>query len=178
MSQARLNYHEESEQAVNEQINVELKAFYAYLSMASWCNRDDVALPGLSEYFHAASREEHEHALRLIEYQAKRGGRTVFPAISMPAVVPEEWKSAVACLEASLQLEKEVMAALLRLHACAEKHADPQLEDFIEQAYLEEQVDAIKEVADLLTQVKRVGSDGLGLYLFDQQMGKLAASKK
>jgi ferritin heavy chain len=171
MSLARQNYSEEAEAAVNAQITMELTASYTYLSMASWCNRDTVALPGLSSFFHRQSREEHQHALTLIDYQAKRGGRTAFPGI--PSVKNNgEWKSAMACLEASLQLEQDVNAALLKLHAVAEKNGDPQLEDFVEQHYLEEQVQSIKEIADMVTQCKRVGGDALGLYLFDNEVGK------
>ena len=33
MAQVRQNYHEESEAGVNKQINLELYAFYSYLSM-------------------------------------------------------------------------------------------------------------------------------------------------
>ena len=174
-SLARQNYSDDSENAINAQINMELHASYAYLSMGSWCNRDTVSLPGLSAFFHAQSREEHQHALMLIDYQAKRGGKTTFPAI--PAVPNNgEWKSAVACLEAALQMERDVNASLLKLHAVAEQSGDPQLEDFLEQHYLEEQVDSIKEIADMVTQCKRVGGDALGLYLFDIEVGKRASS--
>lgn len=38
--------------------------------------------------------------------------------------------------------------------------------DFIESEYLEEQVTAIKELSDHVTQLKRVGS-GLGEYQYD-----------
>ena len=42
--------------------------------------------------------------------------------------------------------------------------------DFIESEYLEEQVEAIKQVSDMLTQVKRCGGDGVGLWLFDKSL--------
>lgn len=83
----------------------------------------------------------------------------------------------MACLEAALQMEREVNQQLLKLHAVAEQNNDPQLEDFLEQHYLEEQVDSIKEMADLVTQCKRVGGDALGLYLFDIEVGKKAKSQ-
>ena len=35
--------------------------------------------------------------------------------------------------------------------------------------YLKEQVEAIKELGDLVTKVKRVG-DGMGLYMLDKEM--------
>lgn len=41
--------------------------------------------------------------------------------------------------------------------------------DFIETHYLEEQVNAIKEIADHITQLKRVGA-GLGEYEYDRRL--------
>lgn len=41
--------------------------------------------------------------------------------------------------------------------------------DFIETEYLEEQVNAIKEMSDHITQLKRVGS-GLGEFTYDREV--------
>lgn len=43
--------------------------------------------------------------------------------------------------------------------------------DFIETEYLQEQVDAIKEIADHVTNLQRVG-EGLGVYMFDKQLSE------
>jgi ferritin heavy chain len=59
-----------------------------------------------------------------------------------------------------------VNKSLLNLHKVGEENNDPQLCDFIESEYLEEQVEAIKKIADLVTQLNRVGGDGLGCKLF------------
>ena len=88
-SQIRQNYHEESEKGVNAQIELELYAFYTYLSMASYFNRDDVALPGFANYFRKASSEELEHAQKLMSFQSQRGGRVVLADIKKPA--KDEW---------------------------------------------------------------------------------------
>lgn len=42
-----------------------------------------------------------------------------------------------------------------------------QLSDFIEGHYLQEQVEAIKQLSDYVTNLKRVGT-GLGEYIFDK----------
>lgn len=44
-----------------------------------------------------------------------------------------------------------------------------QMCDFIESEFLEEQVNAIKEISDHVTQLKRVGA-GLGEYEYDKQL--------
>jgi len=41
---------------------------------------------------------------------------------------------------------------------------------FIEREYLAEQVTAEKEVGDLLTKMKRTGSEGLGLHIIDKEL--------
>ena len=88
-SQVRQNYHDECEAGINGQIELELYAFYTYLSMASHFDRDDVALSGFADYFRKAAHEEMEHAQKLMEFQNKRGGRVVLKDIKKPA--KDEW---------------------------------------------------------------------------------------
>jgi ferritin len=45
-----------------------------------------------------------------------------------------------------------------------------QLCDFIESEYLAEQVTAEKKVGDLLTKIKRTGSEGHGLHIIDKEL--------
>ena len=73
VSQVRQNFHEETEAAINAQINMELTASYAYQSMGFYYDRDDVALPGFSKHFKKQSEEEREHAEKLMSYMNKRG---------------------------------------------------------------------------------------------------------
>lgn len=63
----------------------------------------------------------------------------------------------------------DVNSALLKLHQIADEANDPQLCDYVESEFLSEQVRSIKQLADMCTQLARVG-DGLGVYLWDQQM--------
>ena len=57
------------------------------------------------------------------------------------------------------------------MHKVADSHGDAQLTDFIEGEYLKEQVEAQKEIGDLVTKMKRAGP-GLGYHLIDQEIGK------
>merc|ERR1711875_186800 len=143
---------------------MELYASYVYLSMSAYFARDDVALHGFSKRFRAASKEEREHAETLIDYQTMRGGRVVFREIAKPT--SDEWGTAI---EASLELEKTVNESLLNMHKMADTHHDAQLTDFIEGTFLKEQVEAIKEIGDLVTKMKRAG-EGLGLFILDKEL--------
>jgi len=165
MSRPRQNFHADCEAAINKQINMELYASYVYMSMAFYFDRDDVAFKNMKKYFLKASEEEREHAMKLMSYQNMRGGRVVLSAIDKPS--QDEWGSISNAFNAALALEKEVNQSLLDIHNIAGDRNDPQLCDFLETHYLEEQVKAIKELSDHLTNIERVGT-GLGEFIFDK----------
>merc|ERR1711874_146930 len=167
MSKIKQNFHSDSEALINKQINMELYASYVHLSMSAYFARDDVALHGFSKRFRAASHEEREHAETMIDYQTMRGGRVVFREVAKPT--SDEWGTALEAIEASLELEKTVNESLLNLHKMADTHHDAQLTDFIEGTFLKEQVEAIKEIGDLVTKMKRAG-DGIGLTIIDKEL--------
>lgn len=100
-----------------------------------------------------------------MEYQIKRGGRIQLRDIAKPA--KSEWTCGLEALQVALELEKQVNDALLDLHKLSSKHEDAHLTDFIEEDFLEDQVETIKQLGDYITNLKRVGP-GLGEYLFDK----------
>jgi len=165
-SQVRQNFHTDCEAGVNKQINMELYANYVYLSMSYYFDRDDVALKGFAKFFKKSSDEERDQAEKLMKFQNQRGGRIVLQDIKKPSV--EEWGIGLNAMQAALELEKTVNQALLDLHKVAGDHGDAQMCDFIETHYLTEQVEAIKELGDHVTNLKRVGP-GLGEYMYDKE---------
>nr|KAF6465176.1 ferritin heavy chain 1 [Rousettus aegyptiacus] len=146
-SQVRQNYHQDSEAAINRQINLELYASYVYLSM---------------------SHEEREHAEKLMKLQNQRGGRIFLQDIKKPD--RDDWENGLNAMECALHLEKNVNQSLLELHKLATDKNDPHLCDFIETHYLDEQVKAIKELGDHVTNLRKMGApeSGMAEYLFDK----------
>ncbi|CAJ1970670.1 unnamed protein product [Sphenostylis stenocarpa] len=69
-SLARQKYTDQSEAALNAQINVEYNVSYVYHAMYGYFDRDNVALKGLAKFFKEASMEERQHAEMMMEYQA------------------------------------------------------------------------------------------------------------
>merc|ERR1712226_1707840 len=167
LSKIRTNFHANSEALINKQINMELHASYVYMSMAAYFDRDDVALQGFAKRFRENSDEERDHAMKLIKYQNMRGGRVVFQNITKPNT--DDWDSALSAVEASLDLEKSVHDSLLALHKNADEQGDAHLTDFLEGEYLKEQVEAQKEIGDLITKMKRAG-DSVGLHIIDKEL--------
>lgn len=165
-TQPRQNYHAECEAGVNKQINLELYASYCYQSMSFYFDRDDVALPGFAKFFKKASDEEREHAEKFMKQQNQRGGRIVLQNIQKPE--KDEWGTGLEAMQAALNLEKNVNQALLDLHTLSDSHGDFQFSDWLEGNFLQEQVEAIKDLSDKITNLKRVGP-GLGEYMFDKE---------
>ncbi|XP_037657438.1 ferritin, mitochondrial [Choloepus didactylus] len=167
-SRLRQNFHPDSEAAINRQINLELYASYVYLSMAYYFSRDDVALNNFARYFLRLSREETEHAEKLMLLQNQRGGRICLQDIKKPD--QDDWESGLHAMECALLLEKNVNQSLLELHTLASDKGDPHLCDFLETHYLNEQVKSIKELGDHVHNLVKMGAPDFGLaeYLFDK----------
>eukprot|EP00240_Pyramimonas_obovata_P013676 CAMPEP_0118932570 /NCGR_PEP_ID=MMETSP1169-20130426/10500_1 /TAXON_ID=36882 /ORGANISM="Pyramimonas obovata, Strain CCMP722" /LENGTH=260 /DNA_ID=CAMNT_0006875247 /DNA_START=53 /DNA_END=835 /DNA_ORIENTATION=+ len=168
---ARQHYHPACEAALNDQLNTEYNVSYIYHAMFAYFDRDNVALPGLAKYFKEASVEEREHAEMMMEYQNMRGGRVKLQSIIMPDLEfgNTEKGDALYAMELTLSLEKLNNEKLLALHKVAEECDDPQMTDFIEGTFLEDQVEAIKKVSEMVSQLRRVGK-GHGTWAWDQEL--------
>ncbi|XP_046463363.1 soma ferritin-like [Daphnia pulex] len=167
VGKGRHNFHEESEASINKQINIELNAHYQYLALAAYYDRDDVALKGFAKFYKESADEENEHAQMFMKYQNIRGGRVVLTSINRPA--QQEWASPLVAMEFALNLEKQVNQSLLDLHKVAGIHSDPHLSNYLEEHFLEEQVQSINKLAKHHTNLLRVG-DGLGIFMYDKEL--------
>lgn len=170
-SLARQNFSDACEAALNDQINVEFNVSYVYHALHAYFDRDYIGLPGMAKYFKAQSQEEREHAELFMEYLNKRGGKVKLQSIMMPDMefAGSASGDALYAMELTLSLEKLVNEKLLSLHKTAEDSCDPQMTDFVEGNFLDEQVQAIKDVSTMVSQLRRVGQ-GHGVYHFDLQL--------
>ncbi|XP_017052225.1 ferritin heavy chain B [Drosophila ficusphila] len=163
----RQNFAKSCESKLNDQINMELKACHQYLAMAYHFDRSDISSPGLHGFFLQASAEEREHAEKIMKYMNKRGGLIILG--SVPEPIPS-FASTLEAMKHALTMELEVNQHLLDLHKLAGEESDPNLCDFIETNFLQEQVDGQKILADYIRQLERAQNE-VGDYLFDKYMG-------
>ncbi|XP_009232991.1 ferritin heavy chain-like [Pongo abelii] len=168
LSQVRQNYHLSCEVAVNININLELHASYVYLSMAFYFDPDYVALESFSRYFLRQWHEKRQHARELMRLQNLRGGRIYLCDIRKPEC--QGWESGLKAMECAFHLEKNVNQSLLELHQLAKENDDPQLCDFLENHFLNQQAKTIKELGGYLSNLCKMGAPEAGLaeYLFDK----------
>uniref|UniRef100_A0A2K5LBB2 Ferritin n=1 Tax=Cercocebus atys TaxID=9531 RepID=A0A2K5LBB2_CERAT len=143
-------------------------ASYVYPSMSYYFDRDDVTLKNFAKYCLHQSHEEREHAEKLMKLQNQRGGRIFLQDIKKPDY--DNWESGLNAMECALHLEKNVNRSLLELHKLATDKNDPHLCDSIETLYLNEQVKAIRELGDHVTNLRKMGApeSDSAEYLFDK----------
>ncbi|KAM9298995.1 ferritin, lower subunit [Gastrophryne carolinensis] len=167
-SQIRHNFHQDCEAGLNRMVNLKQHSSYVYMSMASFFDRDDVALTNFAKFFRERSEEEKEHAEKLIKYQNRRGGRLFLQSVEKPE--RDDWSNGLEALQTALKLERTLNQALLDLHAVAGSKNDPQMTDFLESPFLSESIETIKKVGDHITSLKKLWSShpGMAEYLFNK----------
>jgi len=172
-SRCRVNWDIKLEQALNDHINVEYTASYAYHALFSYFDRDTVGLAGFSKFFAESSLEERGHAEEFMRYQNTRGGKVVLKPLAVPDMQfsrVDGTSDALYAFELALMLEKFIYRKLLDLHALGADCEDPHFCDEIER-YLGEQVRAIKDMAQYVAQIKRLGT-GHGVWDLDKQLAQ------
>uniref|UniRef100_A0AC34QNP4 Ferritin n=1 Tax=Panagrolaimus sp. JU765 TaxID=591449 RepID=A0AC34QNP4_9BILA len=167
MSLIRQNYHQNTENAVNDAVNKVLNASYQYMELGYHFDRDDIALPNMHKYFLKLSNSKQEQADKLLKYQNTRGGRCVLQTVSKPPTSNSD-VGIVNAFQTAINIEKQLNTLFLGLHEVAHETNDPQFSDFVEEDLLESEVEIMKELADHLARAQKSGS-GLGEFLFDKE---------
>ncbi|XP_017638797.1 ferritin-2, chloroplastic-like isoform X2 [Gossypium arboreum] len=143
VSLARQKFSEECEAAINQQI----------------------------KFFNELSLRDRGQVEKLMRYQNKRGGRVQLLEISLPLSEFDHGVKghALHAMEFALSMEKIANARLLHLHRIALRNHDAQLADFVESEFLSMQVEAIKKIAEHVSQLRRLGA-GHGVWHFNQML--------
>lgn len=102
-----------------------------------------------------------------MKHQNDRGGILVLSEISKPE--KDEWGTALDGLNFALTREHQTNDAILKLYELCEKHKDHHSADFLEDNFLEEHVNSIKEITAHICNLNRAGVKEIGEYLFEQQ---------
>lgn len=151
--------------AINAQMNKEFFASYTYLAIAAHFETEE--LSGFSKFFSIQSAEETQHAMRILNYLHRVGGRPILDAIQAPKA---SFGTPLEAFEYSLASERNLAAEIENLYALAieEKHAATQI--FL-QWFISEQVEEEALFTRYVKRVKLVGGDPDGLLMLDNELG-------
>ena len=157
----RQNWSQTCEEHLNNHINREYSASYAYHLLSSYFDRDNVGLNKLVNYFNKSSLEEREHADKFMKYQNMRGGIVKLGNINIENELVDFNRNndILGSFKIALDLEKTINQHLLDLHKVAEESGDPQFSDYLEGEFLNEQVEAISEISKHISVLERFGED-------------------
>jgi ferritin len=100
--------------AINQQINAELTASYAYLAMSAWCQGRNFL--GAARWLRLQSQEENTHAMKLFDFVLARGGTVELMAMNKPTF---QFGSIIDVFDNALKQEQEVGRQIDRLYELA-----------------------------------------------------------
>ena len=152
-------------EALNRQINSELKASHNYRAIAAYF--DDQQLPGFAAWFRKHADEEVAHGMRLYDHLVQRGGRVMITGIEDPM---DDFPDPEAAVAAALTMEGHVTEQIHQLfelvHESKDYGSQPVLHWF-----LDEQVQEEDTFSRLYDQVQAAGDSRWHLLVLDGQLG-------
>lgn len=136
-------------QQLTQQVGNELQAHIQYLAIAAWYDND--TLPHLAAIFYGQAREEHDHALMMVQYLIDNDVPVAIPAVPAPR---SDFPDLVEPIALALAQEQKVTGQIAELARIAREDADLQSERFMDW-FLKEQTEEVAKMRDLLTTARR-----------------------
>lgn len=150
--------------ALNAQINMELGAFYTYLSICAYFEAG--GLRGFAAWMRHHADEEIKHAMKIYDFIHHRLGRVALDTIAAPQ---RSWQSPQAAFEAALEHEQKVTVSINALFDLAVAEGDHATESFLKW-FVDEQVEEEEVVDEVLQKLRLIGDFGPGLYMLDREL--------
>lgn len=150
--------------AINVQINKEFFSEYLYLSMAAYCQQND--LDGVANYYLVQAQEEHFHAMKFFTFVIDKGGKIILKAIDAPKT---NFASVIDTFEETLKHEQFVTKSINDLMALATEENDYAVVSFLKW-FIDEQVEEESTVTKLLGKLKMIDGKGEGLLMLDKEL--------
>jgi len=151
---------------INKQIQAELYSAYLYLSMAAWCN--DQNLTGMAHWLKVQAKEEVEHAMKFYHHLEERSAKIELKAIEAP---PKEWKSPLEVFQAAYGHEQKVTGMIYDIVNLAQKEGDHAAAVMC-QWFVTEQVEEEAQTLAIVEKLKMAGESKGALMQIDHQLGK------
>jgi ferritin len=161
-----MSFPSDIQQALNEQINLELVSAYAYLSAVAYF--ESRSLSGFAHWMRLQHEEENGHAMKFFQYIQDRGGRVVLEAIAKPN---SDFSSPLDAFEKSLAHERKVTASIHNLYELALANRDYATVSLLKW-FVDEQVEEEKNASEMVDRLTLAGDNSNALLLLDRQAGQ------
>lgn len=152
--------------ALNEQVKNELYSAYLYLSMAAYCESEN--LPGLAHWMKIQAKEETGHGMKIFEFLVDRGIRVILKAIPQPTI---DFSSPQDVFEKTLEHEKKVTGLINKLYGTSKQAEDNAAQVFL-QWFITEQVEEEKNATHILEMLKAIKPRSAAMIMLDKELAK------
>lgn len=150
--------------AINEQINVEMWSSNLYLSMSLFFAKE--GFPGFSTWTKTQSLEEMGHAYMMMDYVIKRGGEVKIKEVGD---VPNSWSTPLDVFQSIHKHECHISELIDKLVDVASGERDKASQDFL-WFFVREQVEEEASTKEIIDKIKMAGEQGL--FYLDAQLGQ------
>ena len=154
------------EEAINNQIKNEFDNAFLYLSIASWCEANDLC--GFADWNKKQFEEEQEHGLKFYKYLFERGGKVEVKEVEKPQ---QEWKNILNVYEDILKREQETTKYIYELYELAKNENDYMTMNLL-YWFIEEQVEEESNASAMIAKIKMAGDSMSALMFVDKEAGK------
>ena len=155
--------------AFNNQINAELFSSYLYLSMAAYCQSQN--LKGMAHWMRMQAQEENMHGMKFFDFINERGGRVTLDKIKEPKT---EWSSPLDVFEDTCKHESMVTGLINDLVDLSVKEKDHAASSFL-QWFVTEQVEEEATAQEIRDTLKLVGDNPVAVFMIDRELGQRGA---
>ena len=141
--------------ALNKQVVEEFTASLQYAAIALYFDRE--TLPELTGFFRLQANEEHEHAMKLLQYINEAGGQ---PIIGPTKDVKNHFETAEEAVQLALDQELTVTDQINNLVDIAIQENDHLTREYL-QWFVTEQLEEVSSMSGLLNVIRRAGEANL-----------------
>ena len=159
------------EQRLNDQINLEAYSCNLYLAMSAWCFHK--GYEGSAAFLKQHAMEEQHHMLKLFDYVNEVGSLAEIRGVEAPAFSPEGIDRLFGKI---YEHEKFITQSINALVDQCLKEKDYSTFNFL-QWYVSEQHEEERLFLSILDKIEIIGLDGRGLFMLDQEVGRLTAQR-
>jgi len=150
--------------AINEQINIEMWSANLYLSMSVFFAKK--GFNGFAAWMKAQSKEELGHAYSMMDYVIKREGTVI---VGMINVVPTGWGTPLDVFESVFKHEVHISGLIDKLVDIAAGEKDKASQDFL-WGFVREQVEEEATAKEIVDHIKLTGDNGI--FYIDAKLGQ------
>lgn len=175
------NYESSCKASVIAQIKREAGASYKYFQMGAYFASDQVNLPGFSEMFFKAAKEERDHSIVLMDYLSTRLAKDAdVESVALNLITKENFEvlsldqnfSGKTALRIAYDMENSITTHIKNIINQCDKDKEYHVSDFLTGDFLTEQYESERSFAGKLATLEKMWSHhgSLAEFMFDKTL--------